>query len=145
MKERKGPSVFICYAKEDREQAESIATFLDRAGADPWLDKRKLVLGDDWEAEIKKAVMGSDAFVVCLRPEFQKVGFRHNEVRWALDAWRARPSGRGFLIPFITEPCDLPEWCRPIHAGPDLGKRTELIDLVRAIEKHCVVQLSPPA
>jgi hypothetical protein len=60
---------------------------------DPWLDKYKLVLGDDWEAEIKKAVRTADCFVVCLKPGFDDTGFRQQEVRWALDALNLRPPG----------------------------------------------------
>ena len=143
------PNVFICYAKDDADKARELATRLDRAGVDPWLDERKLVLGDDWEVEIRKAVAGADAFVVCLRPGFQEIGFRHREVRWAVEALEMRPIGAGFIIPFISEPCELPEFCKRLHAGGDLSKPTEFSELVRAIEKHCRVSLStsasPPA
>jgi hypothetical protein len=130
------PLVFICYAKQDKDQASWLFESLRKAGARPWLDKENLVLGDDWELEIKRAVMSSDAFVVCLRPGFEEIGFRQNEIRWALDALRRRPPGQGFIIPYIVEPCPLPRWCEPFHAGPHLSEPTELEDVLRAIEKH---------
>ena len=87
------PKVFICHAKDDSEKAEKLYELLLIAETDPWLDKRKLVLGDNWEQEIKKAVAAADAFVVCLRPGFDEVGFRQQEVRWAIEALRTPPSG----------------------------------------------------
>ena len=84
----KPPKVFICYAKQDLTKASDLYDRLVVAGADPWLDKQKLELGDDWEHEIKKAVSEADAFVVCLRPGFDEIGFRQKEVGWALDAWK---------------------------------------------------------
>lgn len=131
------PKVFICYAKTDEAKADELYGQLKRAGADPWLDKRTLVLGDDWENEIKKAVTKADAFVVCLRPGFDEIGFRQREIRWAIDALKLRPPGRGFIIPYIIEPCELPDWCKPIHAGSDLSKQTTVAQLIAAIEKHC--------
>ncbi len=78
--------MFICYAHEDATKAQELFLWLKAAGADPWLDKRKLVLGDDWEHEIKRAVAEADVFVVCLRPDFDRIGFKHKEVHWAREA-----------------------------------------------------------
>jgi TIR domain len=135
------PTVFICHAKQDSEKAREIFHRLraKENGLDPWLDKVNLVLGDDWEAEIRKAVAHADCFVICLRPGFDDTGFRQQEVRWALDALRMRPPGRGFLIPFFLEPCPIPEWLAPFHAGQDLEKPTSFEELLAAVKKHCRV------
>ena len=138
---KKKPRVFICYVKPDERKAVGLYYRLLTVGADPWVDKRRLELGDDWKHEIKKAVAEADAFVVCLRPGFNETGFRQKEVKMALDALQVRPPGRGFIIPYIVEPCELPDWCEAIHAGPDLTKRTKFEDLRRAVEKHCGVKL----
>ena len=137
------PSVFICYMKDDVAVATSIYDFLLDCGADPWLDKKRLVLGDDWKLEIKRAVERSDACVICIRPRFEERGFRHNEVRWAIDALQSRPLGHGYIIPFIIEPCELPNWCKDFHAGDPAVQRSHLDDLLPAINKHCSADLSP--
>ena len=137
--DNKSVRVFICYSKQDRKEAEELFDRLKEAGADPWMDKKKLVLGDNWEQEIKSAVAQSDAFLVCLRPGFNDTGFRQREIRWAIEALERRPLGRGFIIPFIVQPCqfsDLPEWCTPIHVGSDLTARTSFEEVLRALEKH---------
>jgi len=111
------------------------------AGVDPWLDKDALRAGDDWQAEIEKAVDQADAFVVLLRPGFDDIGFRQREIRWARKALERRPPGRAFIIPYVVEPCDIPEWCRAYHVAGNGTRSTERNELLRAIEKHCGVVL----
>lgn len=136
------PKVFICHCKQDVPAAADFYDQLVYAGAEPWMDKKNLVLGDDWEVEIKKAVAASDAFVPLLRPEFDEIGFRQKEVRWALEAVKLRPPGWGFIIPYIIEPCVLPDWCKPLHAG-HLSQRTPYDEVLKAIEKHTRMTLIP--
>ncbi len=136
------PNIFICYCKQDAGQADELYMKLKAAGANPWLDKRCLKLGDEWEHEIKNAVATADAMIVCLRLGFDEIGFRQKEVRWGIEALQLRPPGRGFIIPFITEPCDLPSWCAPFHAGSDLSQPTAIKDVITAIEKLCGVVLN---
>ena len=64
--------MFICHAKEDATKAQELFLWLKAAGADPWLDKETLVLGEDWKKIIEMAVAETDVFVVCLRPDFDK-------------------------------------------------------------------------
>jgi len=138
------PKVFICYAKQDESKAEELFDNLTRDGVNPWLDKRKLVLGDNWELEIKKAVSETDLFLVLLRPGFDAIGFRQQEVRWAVEAFQRRPIERGFIIPFIVQPCEeLPAWCAKIHAGSNLFAPTSYDDVINAIQKHYKVKLVP--
>jgi TIR domain-containing protein len=130
------PKVFVCYAKQDVAKAIEIYDYLIAIGASPWMDKRQLVLGDAWQAEIENAVANADAFVACLRPGFDAIGFRQQEVRWAIEALQRRPLGKGFIIPFIIEACNLPIWCTSIHAGHDLSTPSTFDQLRAAIEKH---------
>ena len=128
--------------KQDIAVAEELRDFLLSAGARPWLDKHELVLGDAWESEIKTALRASDACLVCLREGFDEKGFRQREVRWALEELERRPPGKGFVIPFLIEPCKLPHWCEPLHAGMDLEQPTPYAAVLRAIDKHCGTTLS---
>lgn len=127
--------IFISYAKPDHAIAKRLYDFLENAGAEPWLDAENLTPGDNWEHEIKEALRCTDVFLVVLSKRFEDIGFRQKEVRWALDAWEMRPPGKGFIIPFATEPIDLPSWCSPIHVA------TALEQLIPAIEKHSGMRL----
>lgn len=57
MTEAKRPlKVFLCHAHADRDAVRALYTRLTNDGVDAWLDKEKLLPGQDWELEIKKAV-----------------------------------------------------------------------------------------
>ena len=57
--------VFISHAKEYYEIAEKLYDFLLQKGFSPWLDKKKLKVGSNWDYEIKKALRES-TFVILL-------------------------------------------------------------------------------
>jgi hypothetical protein len=48
--------VFLCHAHADRDPVRTLYTRLTQDGVDAWLDKAKLLSGQDWELEIRKAV-----------------------------------------------------------------------------------------
>jgi hypothetical protein len=103
-----------------------------------------MVDGDIWRDEIRKAVLASDVMVVCLRPGFNEIGFRQQEIHWALEALSLRPPGRSFIIPFVVEPCEIPDWCERYHVGTH-ESRTSLAALVRAVSKHTAADLLEPS
>jgi serine phosphatase RsbU (regulator of sigma subunit) len=88
---------------------------LTQDGVDAWLDKAKLLPGQDWELEIRKAVREADVVVVCLSKQFNQAGFRQKEVRLALDTAMEKPEGEIFIIPARLEECDTLESLRKWH------------------------------
>src|SRR4051812_26836499 len=136
MQESKSPRVFISYAKNEIGPVLSVAEELKQAGASVWLDRWNLVQGDMWESEVESAVKSADAFVPCLSNEYNSNGYRQKEIRLALEAADRRPLGRGFIVPYILEPCKIPAWCGPINVG-NPGERTSIPDLLRGIDRHC--------
>ncbi len=98
--------VFLCHAHEDREAVHELYFRLKREGVDAWLDKEKLLPGQDWKREIEKAVYDADVVVVCQSKQFNLEGFRQKEVRWALDKAKEKPEGDIFVIPARLEDCD---------------------------------------
>jgi|GEM_PF-1211183 len=110
MTEPKRPlKVFLCHAHADRDPVRRLYTRLTKDGVDAWLDKEKLLPGQDWELEIKRAVREADVVVVCLSKQFNQAGFRQKEVRLALDTAMEQPEGEIFIIPARLEECDAPE------------------------------------
>ena len=57
--------VFLCHAHADRDAVHGLYARLTKDGVDAWLDKEKLLPGQDWELEIRKAVRAQDVTVVC--------------------------------------------------------------------------------
>jgi hypothetical protein len=48
--------VFLCHAHADCDTVRALYTRLTKDGVDAWLDKEKLLPGQDRELEIRKAV-----------------------------------------------------------------------------------------
>ena len=116
MPESKRPlKVFLCHASADKTAVRELYQRLTKDGVDAWLDKEKLLPGQDWEYEIRKAVREADVVVVCLSKQFNQAGFRQKEVRLALDTAMEKPEGEIFIIPARLEECDNLESLRRWH------------------------------
>src|SRR5512143_2320777 len=109
---RRPLKVCLCHAHADRDAVRGLYARLTKDGVDAWLDKEKLLPGQDWELEIRKAVREADVVVVCLSKQFNQAGFRQKEVRLALDTAMEKPEGEIFIIPARLEECDVPESLR---------------------------------
>ncbi|MBI3165705.1 MAG: toll/interleukin-1 receptor domain-containing protein [Chloroflexi bacterium] len=127
--------VFLCHAHADRDAVRALYTRLTNDGVDAWLDKEKLLPGQDWELEIKKAVREADVVVVCLSKQFNQAGFRQKEVRLALDTAMEKPEGEIFVIPARLEECDNLESLRKWH-WVDLFESDGYIKLMQALQKR---------
>jgi TIR domain-containing protein len=105
------PSVFIAYAAEDRALARRLGDSLRTEGCSPWLDKDKLLPGQNWPRAIERAIDVSDAFVACFSPRsVVKPGQFQCELRYALECARKRPvaDDDAFVIPVRLEECVVP-------------------------------------
>ena len=127
--------VFLCHAHADRDAVKALYTRLTKDGVDAWLDKEKLLPGQDWELEIRKAVREADVVVVCLSKQFNQAGFRQKEVRLALDTAMEKPEGEIFIIPARLEKCDNLESLRKWH-WVDLFENDGYERLMRALFKR---------
>ena len=96
--------VFICHSKDDKPKVRKLYRRLINDGFEAWLDEAKLMPGQDWDLEIRKAVRGSDVVLVCLsKSSTTKEGYVQKEMRFALDVADEKPEGTVFLIPVRLE------------------------------------------
>ena len=103
------PRVFVAYAVEDLLLARRLCRALEREGCSPWLDKDKLLPGQNWPRAIERAIECSDAFVACFSTRSaEKTGQFQNELKYALECARRRPMDQVFVIPVRLEPCEVP-------------------------------------
>ena len=120
--ERRLPSVFVAYVEEDRAAAERLYDALESAGFAPWMDKRKLLPGQNWPRAIESAIAASDFFVACFsQNSVAKRGGFQAEIRYALDCARQLPLDDIFLVPVRLGPCTLP--------GP-IAREYQYVDLL---------------
>lgn len=105
--------VFLCHASNDKPKVLDLYNRLKNEVAlkiDPWLDKEKLLPGDDWDLEIRKAVRTTDIIIVCLsKNSTTKEGYIQKEIRQALDVAQEKPPGTLFIIPLKLEECIVPD------------------------------------
>ncbi len=101
--------VFLAYAQEDAAAAQRLYDgFLGR-GYDPWLDRQKLLPGQNWPRAIEQAIEVSEYFVACFsRRSTVKRGWFQSELRYALDCAQRVPPEAIFLIPVRLEECRVP-------------------------------------
>jgi outer membrane protein assembly factor BamD (BamD/ComL family) len=101
--------VFLCHASGDKPAVRALYQRLIRDGVDAWLDREKLLPGQDWRVEIPKAVRESDVVVICLsNRSTTKEGYVQKEIKFALDIASEKPEGTIFLIPARLEECSVP-------------------------------------
>jgi formylglycine-generating enzyme required for sulfatase activity len=101
--------VFLCHSKDDKPKVRELYHHLAADGFDAWLDEEKLMPGQDWDLEIRKAVREADVVVVCLsNSSVTKAGYVQKEIRFALDVADEQPEGVIFLIPARLEECQTP-------------------------------------
>jgi hypothetical protein len=113
--------VFIAYAVEDLPAIRRLTRSLRAGGCAPWLDKEKLMPGQNWPRAIERAIQTSDAFVACFsKRSALKRGQFQCELRYALDCARRLPLDQIFVIPVRLEPCEVPA---------ALAERVQYVDL----------------
>ena len=101
--------VFIAYVDEDQQHASRLYDALSTHGFRPWMDKKKLLPGQNWPRAIEAAIQTSDFFIACFsRRAAGKRGSFHSELRYALEFAGRVPLDEIFLIPARLEDCVVP-------------------------------------
>lgn len=129
-------NIFLVHAHSDREAVHKLYNRLVNDGINAWLDAEKLQPGQDWQHEIRKAILKSDVVVVCLSQGFtQQQGYRHEELKIALEKADLLPDDEIFIVPIRLEKCDMPESLRHLHRV-DLFKAGGYKKLIRALREQ---------
>jgi hypothetical protein len=126
-------NVFLIHAHHDKEVVFKLYQRMIKDGIHAWLDSESLQPGQDWQHEIRKAILKSDVVVVCLSQKFnEQQGYRHEELKIALDKARMLDDTI-FIIPLRLEACDMPECLQHLHRV-DLFEATGYRKLIRALQ-----------
>ena len=103
------PSIFLAYVSEDASKVERLCEILEAAGFDAWMDRRKLLPGQNWPRAIERAIENADFFVACLsRHSVNKRSCFQGEMRFALDCARRVPFDQVYFVPARLESCTVP-------------------------------------
>lgn len=102
--------VFISYAKEDIKFAAELYAFLHQSQFDPWLDKKKLLAGSNWDLAIRKALKEADFIILLLSSRsVSKRGYVQREYKLALQNWETRLATDIYIIPVLIDECEVPD------------------------------------
>jgi hypothetical protein len=136
---RSQPKVFLGYVEEDLALVDLLYENLEAHGFAPWLDRRKLLPGQNWPRAIEEAIETSDFFVACFSHlSVRKRGSFQSEIRYALDCAGRVPLDETYLIPVRLDDCRVPWRIRReiqyIDLFPDWGRGVRRI--LSVIEKQ---------
>ena len=102
--------VFISYARENAPLAVQLARDLKANTAEVWLDQLEIRAGQNWPAEVSKALTGCSVFLVLLSPSAIRSAVVNNEIVFAHDEGKA-------MIPILLglDPRDIPLLLRGLN------------------------------
>lgn len=125
---------FMIYAHSDREAVHKLYTRLTNDGLAIWFDQKCLLPGQDWKYEIRKAIRRSDRVMICLSKHFnEQGGYRHDELKLALEKANVLGNDQIFIIPVRLEECEMPESLRHLHRV-DLFEAGAYKSIVRTLQ-----------
>ena len=129
MSERGEPAghVFISYVREDSHRVDQLQRTLKAAGIPVWRDTADLWPGQNWRAEIRRAIRGNAlVFIACFSRASlaRSKSYQNEELALALEQLRLRRPDDPWLIPVRLDECDIPDW--------DIGGGRTLTSIQRA-------------
>jgi hypothetical protein len=102
--------VFISYAKEDYGFAEKLYIFLAENNFNPWLDKKGILPGQNWDYVIKKSLREANYIILLLSNiSVQKRGYVQREFKLALEYFEEKLEDDIYLIPLKINDCEIPQ------------------------------------
>jgi hypothetical protein len=117
---------------------EHLCEILEAAGFDAWMDRRKLLPGQNWPRAIERAIENADFFVACLsHHSVNKRSCFQGEMRFALDCARRVPFDQVYFVPARLEACSVPlrieQQLQCVDLFPDFdASARRLISFIRA-------------
>lgn len=137
------PKVFIAYVEEDLASAHKLYRAFMDAGFNAWLDREKLLPGQNWPRSIERAISVSDFFVPCFSTHSSvKRGTFHSELRYALDCATQIPLEEIYIVPARLEQCEVPKRITREFQYVDLFPNWDkgVRQIIRSIQRQTAVR-----
>jgi len=98
-------AVFLSYASQDSEAAQSICEALRAAGVEVWFDQSELRGGDAWDRQIRRQIRDCALFVPIISAHSQARHEGYFRLEWDLADQRTHLMGRSraFIVPVCTD------------------------------------------
>jgi hypothetical protein len=95
---------FISFNSKDAIRVEEISDRLQAAGIEVWLDRRRLALGDEWDARIQKAIEDAAVFIPVLSQSAMQSEWVKREIGLAVERAKTKTSDEPFILPLVIDP-----------------------------------------
>jgi hypothetical protein len=76
--------IFVSHSHHDTVWCEDLVNALLQRGYDPWLDKQRLQVGDQWKRKIEQELQAREVFVVVLTPDAWASDWVQSEISLAM-------------------------------------------------------------
>lgn len=102
--------IFISYVSEDRQYAEKLHSALIENGFEPWMDKKDLLPGQDWDFQIRTALNKANFIIILLSStSVTKRSYIQREFRIALEYYQEKLDSDIYIIPVKIDKCEIPD------------------------------------
>ncbi|MCK4766683.1 MAG: toll/interleukin-1 receptor domain-containing protein [Candidatus Aminicenantes bacterium] len=130
------PKVFISYASDDQLYSEELHNRLVEAGIEPWLDKKNLRGGDDWDDIITDLIRDVDYFIIIQSETLSQrnEGYVNVEIKAALKRQKFFRQGILFFVPVRVDSSMLRSELKKFHVN-DLRRKDGYKDLIDSIKR----------
>jgi TolB-like protein/Flp pilus assembly protein TadD len=115
-------AVFLSYASQDAQAAQSICEALRDAGIEVWFDQSELRGGDAWDQMIRRQIKACAIFVpvISRHTHERREGYFRLEWNLALDRSRLISTTQAFIVPVVVDDTreddeEVPEKIRDVH------------------------------
>lgn len=139
-------SIFISYARPDREQVLPYFDWLDKNGFNVWMDCRRLKAGQNWDFEIKRA-LDKATFVLMFisKLSYDRRGYLQREIKLAFDKLAEKLVDDIYIVPvLLDDDAQVPEQLKGIQyiSANDSECREQIADALRhQLERLGIEQL----
>jgi len=104
--------IFLSYARSDAQIVDKIANDLQKEGFNLWFDRLNLVVDEDWESQIEKAITEAAFVIVFISKNSLQSKWVQEEYRLAFE--HQQRTGGTRLIPVLLEKAELPKFLSEI-------------------------------
>ena len=104
-------AVFLSYASQDTEAAQTLCNALRAAGIEVWFDQSELRGGDAWDQKIRRQIKDCALFVpiISAHTQARPEGYFRLEWKLAVDRSHLMAAEKAFLVPVIVDATTEPE------------------------------------
>ena len=139
-------AVFLSYASQDAEAAQTLCNALRAAGIEVWFDQSELRGGDAWDQKIRQQIRDCALFVpiISAHTQARPKGYFRLEWKLAVDRSHLMAAEKTFLVPVAVDGTTEPEALVPTQFRDVQWTRIRAGEVPAAFVDHIAALLNQP-